>query len=250
MMPLHATGRPASGVDHARTGGAVGVIERRPSPRAAPIATLSDGTRLGSRDRVLEQHRDGHRADAARHWRDERARSRALSKVDVADQFAGGGAAIDADIDHHGAGIDPFTADELRLPIAATSIGASDLGRQIARARMADGERGVALEQQERHRLADQVAGSDDDGTRPLEIHSGRVDEAHDAERRARPQAGAAAHQQRLIHRVQAVDVFGGIDGVENRGGVDVRRQRQLHQDTVDILARIQLLHQRQQLAL
>ena len=137
------------------------------------------------------------------------------------------------------------------LPMAATSTSAlADLGGEVAGARVADGHGGVALEQQERHRLADQVAAPDHDGAGALELDAGGVEQAHDAERRARAQAGVPRDQAGLVQRVQAVDVLGRIDGVEDRRGIDVRRQRQLDENAVGIAARVELLHQLEQLVL
>ena len=51
--------------------------------------------------------------------------------------------------------------------MAATSdVGAADLAREVARARVADRHGRVPLEQQQRDRLADQEAPADDDGAR------------------------------------------------------------------------------------
>ena len=170
MMPLYCTGisQPAKSTMRAPEG-AVRIVERRALHRPAPAATARrDGARLGSGDGVLQQHRDGHRADAARHRGDERGALAGALELDVADQLAVG-AAVGADVDDHRAGLDPVAADQLRLADRGDQhVGAADLGGQVARARVADGHRRVALEQQERHRLADQVAAPDDHGARAL----------------------------------------------------------------------------------
>eukprot|EP00955_Chlamydomonas_euryale_P116414 366415-Chlamydomonas_euryale.AAC.10 len=68
--------------------------------------------------RVLHQHRNRHRADAARHRRDEARLLCSLGKVDVADQavaLLGAGVVdrVDTHINHCSAGLDPRPLDHL-----------------------------------------------------------------------------------------------------------------------------------------
>src|SRR5690606_31924468 len=73
--------------------------------------------------------------------------------------------AVDADIDDHGARLDPVTAHQ-----AGTSNGNDEdirrpaEVRRVLRARMRHGDGAVFGEQQLRHRLADDVRLADDDG--------------------------------------------------------------------------------------
>jgi hypothetical protein len=46
---------------------------------------------------------------------------------------------------------------------------------------------------------------------------------------------------------MEAVNVFGGIDRQQNLLGIDVRGQRQLHQDAVNFIAAVQVGDQRKQ---
>ena len=46
---------------------------------------------------------------------------------------------------------------------------------------------------------------------------------------------------------MEAVHVFGGIDRQQNLLGIDVRGQRQLHQDAVDFVAAVQIGDQGEQ---
>src|SRR2546429_6296567 len=55
-------------------------------------------------------------------------------------------------------------------------------------------------------------------------------------EGRARTEPGPLLRQQSRVHRMEAVDVLGGVDGVHHPVGIHPRRQRQLHQDAVDAL--------------
>ena len=70
---------------------------------------------LGGGDRVHQQHRDRHRADAARNRRDGRGARGRRRELDVAQQLAVV-APVDADVDHHRARLDPFAADHLGAP--------------------------------------------------------------------------------------------------------------------------------------
>src|SRR5262245_20456526 len=64
-------------------------------------------------DTVLQKHGDGHGADAARHWRDPPGDVLHRVEIDVAGKLAVG-QAVDADVDHAGAGFDHLRGDEFR----------------------------------------------------------------------------------------------------------------------------------------
>ena len=75
-------------------------------------------------------------------------------------------------------------------PIAATRMSASARDpRQIDGARMADRDGRVAVQQQQRHRLADDVAAADDDGARAGDRHVRSLEQFDHARRRARNEA-------------------------------------------------------------
>ena len=74
-------------------------------------------------------------------------------------------------------------------------VGARAHAGKVARARVAHGHGRVALEQQERHRLADQVRPPDHDRLGSLERHLVGVEQLDHPERRARPQPGRALHE-------------------------------------------------------
>ena len=97
-------------------------------------------------------------------------RARARRELDVADELAVSDA-VDADVDHDGAGLDPLAADQPGLADRRDhDVGAADLGGEVARARMTDRHGRVPLEQQQRDRLADQEAPPDDDGARAAQL--------------------------------------------------------------------------------
>ncbi len=62
--------------------------------------------------------------------------------------------------------------------------------RQVRRPRVADGHGGVAVQQQQRHRLADDVAAADDDGVRAGDRDALALEHLDDAGRRAGDQLG------------------------------------------------------------
>ena len=128
------------------------------------------------------------------------------------------------------------------VPMAATSkIGAPAHRRQIARLGMGDGDGGVLGEQQLRHRLADDVGAADHHRLHAGERGMHRFRQPHAAERRARHQRRQAARQPPDIERVEAVHVLGRVDGGDDLVCVDLRRQRQLHQDAVDVGVGVEL---------
>ncbi len=99
-----------------------------------------------------------------------------------------------------------------------------------------------------RHGLADDVGASDHDGALAGEIarHFANQDQA--AERRAGHGGVLTERQPASIDRVKAVDILGRIDGGQHRRAIHAGRQRQLHEDAVHVVARIQLFDQRNQL--
>ena len=79
--------------------------------------------------------------------------------------------AVDADVDHDRARLDPVGADHPRPSDRGDQhVGACADRRQIACARVAHRDRRVGPEQQLRHRLAEQVGAPDDDRLGALEL--------------------------------------------------------------------------------
>ena len=132
--------------------------------------------------------------------------------------------------------------------------GASDRGdedvrlprqrRQIARPRVTDRHRRVAMQQQQRHRLADDIAAADDDRVLACDGDPGTLEQLDYAGWRARRQRRPVLHEQARIHRRETVDVLCRIDDVEHRlRPADLGRQRILHQDAIVKPARVQIAH-------
>ena len=151
--------------------------------------------------------------------------------------------AVHADVDDRRAGLHRVGADQ---PWDADGsyqhVGAGADSRQVARARMADRDRRVALQQQVREWLADEVRAPHDHRLGALERDVVAVEQLDDPERGARPQSGRALQQAAGGDRRQRVDVLVGRDQRAQRRVVEASGQRALEQDPaargVDVAAR------------
>ncbi len=192
--------------------------------------------------RVEQQAGDGHRPDAARHRRERAGDFRGFGISDIADdaRFAAlAGHPVDADIDHRRARLDPVAAHHLRSADRGDQhIRAAANRRQIARLGMGDGHRGILGEQQLRHRLADDVGAADHHRLHAGERSVHGLGQHDAAERRARHQARQAAGEPAGIERMESIHVLVRIDGGDDFLRIDLRRQRQLHQDAVHLSRR------------
>ncbi|KAF1858236.1 hypothetical protein Lal_00014736 [Lupinus albus] len=198
------------------------------------------GDAFGRLQRILQQHRDGHRPHATRHRRDVAGDFLDAVEVDVAAQLALV-VAVDAHVDDDGARLDHVAGQR----VAAADGGHDDVRlagvvAQVRRTAMADGDGGVLLQEQQRHRLADRVAAADDDGVLAAQVDAGRLDQLHAAVRRARAEAFQAGHQFAGGQHGIAVHVLAGRDGFDDFRRVDVLRQRHLDEDAVDGRIRVQ----------
>ncbi len=135
-------------------------------------------------------------------------------------------------------------------PIAATRMSASRRhSGKIGRLRVADRHRRVALQQQQRHRLADDVAAADDARPASSDWDAFRVQQLDDPEGGARHHRWTSLDEPTDAARRNAVDVFVRGDGVEDsrhRAVADRRGQRSLHQNAVVSRTPIQPLDQRE----
>ena len=124
--------------------------------------------------------------------------------------------------------------------------------RQVDRPRVADRHRRIALEEQQRHRLADDLAPPDHDRVLASDGDTLAIEKLHHTGRRARRQRRPSLQQTARIERVETVHVLGRINRVEDvllRVLPHRRRERRLHEDAVDPVVDVQLVDQRQQLA-
>ena len=102
------------------------------------------------------------------------------------------------------------------------------------------------------HRLADDIAATDDD--RLLTVHGNirQFQHADAAGRRAGHKPRLPGHQPTDIDRMEPIDILGRIDAVEDLGFTvsNLLRQWQLHQDAVDPLIEIEFIDLGDELAL
>ena len=161
---------------------------------------------------------------------------------EVAVELLARGDAVDADVDEGGAGLDHVRSDEAGAADGGDEdVGlASDCG-EVARLRVADGDGRVLVQQQHGDGLADDVAAADDDGVLAGDGNVAALENLDDSGGRAGRERGTAGLQAAGVDGMKAVDIFLGRDGIEQRLGVDLRGQRQLDEDAVDVVAGVEL---------
>jgi hypothetical protein len=113
-----------------------------------------------------------------------------------------------------------------------------------------DSDGRLALEQQHRDRLADDVRLADHHRVEAFEVVDHRLEQHHYPERGAGHDSAGAGREAADVDRVEAVDVLARRDGAQHQAGVDVRRQRHLHEDAVDLRIGVEPGDERQQLVL
>ena len=135
------------------------------------LAAVIGGQRPLPADRIGQEHGDGHGSDPARNGRDERRLLRNGGIVDVPRQFAVD--TVDPDVDDHGALFDHIRGDKIGLSDGGNEdIGARALLCEPDSTRMADGDRRIGVEEQQRHRPPDNIAPADDDGALAPRLHA------------------------------------------------------------------------------
>src|SRR5215210_2934044 len=202
----------------------------------------------GGSNRAPQEHRDRHRTDASGHRR-QQPRPLAHALVDVADEPAL--RAVDADVDngrallHHRGRQHPGRAHR-----RDDDVGARGLGGEVAGSRVAEGDGRVAVQEEQRRGLADDVAAADHDRIGALQPDPVLVQQREHAERRPRHVPGRPGEQEPRVDRVEAVDVLHRVDRLDHALLGDLVGERQLHEDPVDRGVGVQLADQRQQLLL
>ena len=210
--------------------------------------------RAGGLQGVEHEAGDGHRTDAAGHRGDGAGHFSHFREGHIADDLGLavlGRHPIDPHIDDGGVGFDPVAAHHLRLADRRKNEGAAPAyRREVARLGMGNSHRRVLHQEQLRQRLADDVRPPDHNRLAPGQ-RSMHVLGEHDAgKRRARHNARQAGREQPRRQRMEAVDVLGRRDGLDHLARVDLRRQRQLHENAVNGRVLVQPLDQLQQLDL
>jgi hypothetical protein len=85
---------------------------------------------------------------------------------------------------------------------------------------------------------------------RALDRNRRGLEQAHHARRRARPRARFVEHERADILAMESVDVLLGVDRVRDGDRVEMRRQRHLDQEAVNLGRGVQARDRRHQLAL
>ena len=121
------------------------------------------GAGVGGDEVLREQDGDGHRADPAGHRRDRAGDLAGARRNRRRRRKSCRRLAVDADVDHGRAGLQPVAPDHLRpADRGDDDVGAADDVGQVAGAAVGDGDGAILAEQQLRHRLADDVRAADD----------------------------------------------------------------------------------------
>ena len=120
-------------------------------------------------------------------------------------------------------------------PAATTTMSARrDVAGEVAGPRVADRDRRVLLDQQERGRHADHRRATDDDRVAARDLDPGPPQDLDRGVGRRRQEPVVAEAEEAGVERVDPVDVLGRVDGVDDRAQPDRRRQRHLDDDAVD----------------
>ena len=178
---------------------------------------------------VAQQTGDGHRPDSARYRRDGARHRFCGGVIHIADQTrrAAFFHPVDADINHAGPRFHPVSLHQMRDADGGDQdIRLPTQTGQVLAARMGDGHRAVTLQQQQRHRLADDVGAADHHRCQPGDITPPLIQQQHAAGRGARHQRIAAAQQPAAVFDMEAVDILVRADRIEHRRRVDLLRQR------------------------
>ena len=204
------------------------------SGAASERLDMGPGLGLRRANEVAEQEGVRQRTDAARHGRDRRGDpARADSKSTSPTSLPSTTLIPTSTTTAPGLSMSP--GDEARVARRDDDdVGRADVCREVDRPRVADGDRRVLAEEQERRRQADDGRPADDDRVLALDLDPGA---AQDLDRRMRgrgQEAVVAEAEQAGVQRMDAVDVLGRVDRVDDRAQPDRRRQRHLDDDPVD----------------
>ena len=196
---------------------------------------------------MREEERVRQRPDAARDRRDRRRDPSAGLEFDVADDRPVDD--VDSDVDDDDAPAEHVAADEAGVARCDDEdLGVLDVAGQVARARVADGDRGVLADEEEGGGHADDRRPADDDRPLALDLDGGPPEDLDRGMGRRRQEPVVAEAQETGVQRVDPVDVLGGVDRVDHAPQADRRRQWHLDDDPVDrrvVVERPDRVHQR-----
>ena len=127
-------------------------------------------------------------------------------------------------------------------------VGLAAHGGKVGRLGVADGDRGVLVQQQQGHGLADDVAAAHHHGALAGDGNPVALQQFEDARRRAGARSRQSGHEVAHVAGMEAVDIFLRSDRQQDALAIHLRRQRKLHQDAVDFRPRVQLRDDVQQI--
>ena len=112
---------------------------------------------------------------------------------------------------------------------------------------MANGHGAVGFQKQQRLGLSNDVGASDHHAILALDLNTAAAQQCHHACGRAGQKIVIADHNSPYVIGVEGVHVLFGVDSQQNLFLVQMLRQGQLHQNTVDVRVVVQLIDQRKQ---
>ena len=115
------------------------------------------------------------------------------------------------------------------------------MANQVFSPRVADGDSSPGVDQQQRHRLADDVGATDDNRFLAAQINMAFFKHFHHAIRRTGNETRIALRQRTDVFSVEAIDILINRNRFEHGFFIEVFGQRQLHQNAVDIGIGVQL---------
>ena len=155
-------------------------------------------------------------------------------EVDIADEatvdFAG------TEVDDDGAGLDHCGVDQA----GAAGGGEEDVSLagdawEVAGAGVAGDDRAVGLDEQAGEGAADDGAATEDDGQAAGELDAGAAQDLEAGQRGARDEGWAAEGEATGVEGVEALEVFREGEVLDQRGGLEGGRERELEQDGMDV---------------
>ena len=143
--------------------------------------------------------------------------------------------AVDADVDHRRAGLQPLARDHLGpADRGDDDIGAADDVGQVAGAAMRDRYRAAFRSSSSAIGLPTMLERPITTASLPDEVAELGLEQLEAAQRRAGNEAVKPDREPAGVDRVEAVDVLVGGDPGNDLALVDLRRERELDEDAVD----------------
>lgn len=216
--------------------------------------------------RILQEHGDGHGSNPTGDGSDVAALRRTRRVVHVTDQFVRSTSLfdryniyrIDPNINHNRALFDPVRLHQFGASNGHDdNVGLGDNVRRVCCFAVTNGDRGIASQQQPRHGQSHELRSPQDDAMFAAKFHTAPVEQYQTPQRRARDAEGRLHDviivaiatttmiqlQRRDIGRMQAVDIFAGIDRSQNHVLLQMRGQGQLNQNPVNGGIVVERLH-------